>query len=115
MILVISIISVAFVGWDRWTNIEVYFDNGLDRTVKLDLDGKQFDLGRNSTHKEEMQEGRHTVIVRGADAKEIERLTFDLQKMSPFDATATSVGASNSSVPGPATPFFPSVINMLPF
>ncbi len=85
-ILVISVISVAFVGWDRWTNIEVYFDNGLDQAVKLDLDGKHLDLARNSTQKEEMHEGRHTVIVRGSDAKAIERLTFDLQKMSPFDA-----------------------------
>jgi tetratricopeptide (TPR) repeat protein len=85
-ILVISVVSLAFVGWDRWTNIEVYFDNGLDQTVKLDLDGKQFDLARNATQKEEMHEGKHAVIVRGADTREIERLTFDLRKMSPIDA-----------------------------
>jgi tetratricopeptide (TPR) repeat protein len=86
VIVVISVISLAWVGWDRWTNIEVYFDNGLDHAVKLELDGKKFDLAQNSTQKEEMSEGKHTVIVRGPDAKEIERLTFDLQKMSPFDA-----------------------------
>src|ERR1700730_17291383 len=36
-------------------------------------------------------------------------------KMSPFGAIATSVGASNSSLPGPATPFLPSVSRTLPF
>ena len=86
VIVAIMIVSLAFVGWDRWTNIEVYFDNGLDQTVKLDLDGKHFDLGKGSTQKEEMREGKHTVVVHGKDGKEIERLTFDLQKMSPFDA-----------------------------
>ena len=35
-------------------------------------------------------------------------------KMSPLGAMATSVGASNSSQPGPATPFLPSVINTFP-
>ena len=33
-----------------------------------------------------MTEGRHTVIVHASDGKEIERLTFDLQKLSPLDA-----------------------------
>ncbi|HEY8182955.1 MAG TPA: tetratricopeptide repeat protein [Thermoanaerobaculia bacterium] len=86
VIVAIMIISLVFVGWDRWQNIEVYFDNGLDQTVKLDLDGNHFDVGKSSTHKEEMDEGKHTVVVHSADGKEIERLTFDLQKMSPFDA-----------------------------
>jgi tetratricopeptide (TPR) repeat protein len=36
--------------------------------------------------KQEMHEGRHTVIVREANGKEIERLTFDLHKLSPLDA-----------------------------
>ena len=86
VIVAIMIISLVFVGWDRWQNIEVYFDNGLDQTVKLDLDGNHFDVGKSSTHKEEMHEGKHTVVVHSADGKEIERLTFDLQKMSPLDA-----------------------------
>ncbi len=85
-ILVIMVISLGFYGWDKWTNIEVYFDNGLDRAVKIDLDGRHFDIGRNSMAKEEMNEGKHTVIVHASDGKEIERLTFDLQKLSPFDA-----------------------------
>ena len=71
VIVAIMIVSLVAVGWDRWTNIEVYFDNGLDQTVKLDLDGKHFDLGENATQKEEMHEGKHSVIVRGADGKEM--------------------------------------------
>ena len=35
-------------------------------------------------------------------------------KISPLGATATSVGASNSSFPGPATPFLPRVMSTFP-
>ena len=35
-------------------------------------------------------------------------------KISPFGAMAASVGASNSSFPEPATPFFPSVSRIFP-
>jgi len=85
-ILAISLVSVSVYEWDRWTNIEVYLDNGLDRTVKIDLDGQHFDIGRNSMRKEEMKSGPHQLVARGAEGKEIERLNFHIDKMSVIDA-----------------------------
>ena len=85
-ILVIVLLGGSFYAWDRWTNIMVYFDNGLDRSVKVDLDGHNFDLARNSLHSEELKSGPHTAVARGSDGKEIERLTFSLEKLNPFAA-----------------------------
>ena len=86
VIAVIAIFSLGFYGWDRWMNIDVYFDNGLDRAVKLDLDSAHFDIAPNTFHKEALKQGAHTVVVRASDGKEIERLTFNLERLSIFGA-----------------------------
>jgi tetratricopeptide (TPR) repeat protein len=86
VILAIMLLGGGFYAWDRWTNIEVYFDNGLDRSVKVVLDGQKFDVGLNSMHTENVSAGAHTAIIRGSDGKEIERLAFSVEKLNPFAA-----------------------------
>ncbi|HLJ75569.1 MAG TPA: tetratricopeptide repeat protein, partial [Thermoanaerobaculia bacterium] len=88
-ILVVMVFSLGFYAWDKWTNIDVYFDNSLDKSVKVDLDGSAFDVALNSLHKEQLNSGSHTAIVRGTDGKEIERLTFSLEKLNPVSALMT--------------------------
>ena len=85
-LLVVAVVAFAVYGWDRKTNLHVYFDNGLDRTVHLSVDGNQFDLGHGATRNEEMHEGKHTVIVREHDGRELERLSFSLEEPGIFDA-----------------------------
>jgi tetratricopeptide (TPR) repeat protein len=85
-ILAVSVVSVVFYAWDRKSNIKLYFDNGLDRVVQIDVDGRRFELARNAPRGEEMKEGAHTVVVRETGGKEIERLTFRLDETSIFDA-----------------------------
>ena len=85
-ILVITLAGSGFYVWDRWTNLEVYFDNSFDRGVKVDVAGRNFEIAQNSFHKEEMDAGNYTAIVRGTDGKEIERLTFSLEKLNPVAA-----------------------------
>ena len=86
IIAAIMLFGLGFYGWDRWTNIDVYFDNGLDRAVKLDLDRDHLDIAPNTFHKVALWQGAHTVIVRGKDGKELERLTFNLERLSIFGA-----------------------------
>jgi len=86
ILVAISLFSFGFYEWDRRANMEVYFDNGLDRAVRLDLDGKHLNLGRNNRTKEELKDGPHAVIVRDVAGKEIERLTFHLDEMSIFQS-----------------------------
>lgn len=85
-LLALVIPSLIFVAWDRRSNIEMYFDNGLDRPVKVELDGHTFDLPRKSPRKEVLKEGAHTVVVRETGGKEIERLAFSVEEMSIFDS-----------------------------
>jgi len=85
-IVVIMILSSGVYLWDRWTNLEVYFDNSFDRAVKVEVGGRNFDIAQDSLHKEEMNAGSYIAIVRGKDGKEIERLTFSLEKMNPVAA-----------------------------
>jgi tetratricopeptide (TPR) repeat protein len=83
-ILVVSAVSFAFVGWDRKKNIDVFFDNGLNRNVDIDLDGRHFEVPRDANHNEKMTEGTHTVVIREKSGREIERMTFGLQELSFF-------------------------------
>jgi len=83
-ILVIAAVSIAFVGWDRKKNIEVYFDNALTRPVEIELDGRRFAVPADARRGEQMHEGTHSVIVREASGKEIERTTFRLDEQSLF-------------------------------
>ena len=85
-IVAIMLLGSGFYAWDRWTNLEVYFDNGLDRAVKIEVDGQKFDVALNSLHKEELHSGSHSAVVRGTDGKEIEHLTFSIEKLNPFAA-----------------------------
>ena len=85
-ILAVSLVSVVFYAWDRKSNIQLYVDNGLDRTVSVDLDGRRFDLARNAPHNEEMKEGAHNVVIREKNGTEIERMSFRLDEQNIFDA-----------------------------
>ena len=85
-IVAIMLLGSGFYAWDRWTNLEVYFDNGLDRAVKIEIDGQKFDVALNSLHKDELHSGSHSAVVRGTDGKEIEHLTFSIEKLNPFAA-----------------------------
>jgi len=87
VIAAIAILGLGFYAWDRWTNIDVYFDNGLDHAVKLDVDSAHFDIAPNTFRKESLKQGAHTVVVRGSGGgKELERLTFNLERLSIFGA-----------------------------
>ncbi|HUJ13719.1 MAG TPA: tetratricopeptide repeat protein [Thermoanaerobaculia bacterium] len=88
-IAVIAVAGLAFYAWDRWTNIDVYFDNGLDRSVKVQVDNDTFDLALNSLHEQQLTQGSHTAVVRATDGKEVERLTFSLQRLNPISALFT--------------------------
>jgi tetratricopeptide (TPR) repeat protein len=85
-LLVLIIPVMLYVAWDRRTNIEVYFDNGLDRAVNVEVDGRKFALPRRSPQKETLNEGSHTVIVREIGGKELERTTFKVEELSILDS-----------------------------
>lgn len=85
-ILAVLLLGAGIYVWDRWTNIALYVDNGLDRAVRIDLDDRHFAVARNTMHQEHLRSGAHTLIVRGNDQKEIERLAFRVDKLSLWDA-----------------------------
>jgi tetratricopeptide (TPR) repeat protein len=85
IILGMVILGGAFYAWDRYANADLHIDNGLGRAVKVELDGKQFDLGAHAHAKESLSTGAHTIVIRESDGqKEIERLSFTLP--STFDS-----------------------------
>lgn len=87
----IAILAVMLIGGgiyvlDKRSNIEVYVDNGMQQSVRVDLDGRHFDLGRNARSMETLKEGAHNIAIHQKDGKEIEHMTFRVDNQSIFDA-----------------------------
>jgi predicted Zn-dependent protease len=87
ILVTVVVLSLGYLAWDRYTNVNVYFDNGLSRPVALDVDGTRNSIRAYQNRMESLKRGRHTVVVREARGnKELERMTIDLQPMSFLDS-----------------------------
>lgn len=88
-ILVLMLLGGGYAAWDRYSNVNVYFDNGFARTMTVEVDGARDTVRSGAYTKMPLARGAHTVVVREAEGKELERMTFVVQPVSLFDAIVT--------------------------
>jgi hypothetical protein len=73
------VIGTLAVAYDRQNQIQVYFDNGLERNVKVTVGGETFNLSYGAPMARRMKPGAYEVVV-ADDGGEIERRSIEIVK-----------------------------------
>lgn len=83
----LMLVAGAYAAWDRYANIPLYVDNGLDRPVQVELDGRRFGVPAHGRQNESVHKGSHAIVVFDSGGQtELERMTVDVPSVSLFDA-----------------------------
>jgi tetratricopeptide (TPR) repeat protein len=73
------VVGTLAVAYDRQNQIHVYFDNGLERNVKVAVGGESFNLAYGAPVERRMKPGSYEVVV-SDDQGEIERRSIEIAK-----------------------------------
>jgi|GEM_PF-1448104 len=81
----LGVLATAGAALWKQQHANLWFDNGLKKTVRVTLDGESFDLPPNSPVQKAVRPGDHAIVV-ASKGPEIERFTARIPTLDLFDA-----------------------------